>query len=62
MWSPTSSSLDCCSCPRTTLTAKFRRTSIAQAGKSTPGGERWFVDEVFLFRGSEKRYVYRAID
>ncbi len=23
---------------------------------------RWFVDEVFLFRKSEKRYLYRAID
>lgn len=25
-------------------------------------GRCWFVDEVFLFRGSEKRYLYRAID
>jgi len=25
-------------------------------------GGRWFVDEVFLFRKSEKRYLYRAID
>jgi len=25
-------------------------------------GRRWFVDEVFLFRKSEKRYLYRAID
>jgi len=25
-------------------------------------GRRWFVDEVFLFRRSEKRYLYRAID
>ena len=25
-------------------------------------GKRWFVDEVFLFRKSEKRYLYRAID
>jgi len=25
-------------------------------------GSRWFVDEVFLFRRSEKRYLYRAID
>jgi len=25
-------------------------------------GKRWFVDEVFLFRESEKRYLYRAID
>src|SRR5213592_3694269 len=24
-------------------------------------GRRWFVDEVFLFRKSEKRYLYRAI-
>jgi len=23
---------------------------------------RWFVDDVFLFRKSEKRYLYRAID
>src|ERR671933_2359547 len=27
-----------------------------------PVGKRWFVDEVFLFRNNEKRYVYRAID
>ncbi len=25
-------------------------------------GRRWFVDEVFLFRKGEKRYLYRAID
>ena len=25
-------------------------------------GRRWFVDEVFLFRKSEKRYLYRAVD
>jgi transposase, IS6 family len=25
-------------------------------------GQRWFVDEVFLFRKSEKRYLYRAVD
>jgi transposase-like protein len=25
-------------------------------------GRRWWVDEVFLFRGAEKRYLYRAID
>ena len=25
-------------------------------------GRRWWVDEVFLFRGTEKRYLYRAID
>jgi putative transposase len=25
-------------------------------------GKRWIVDEVFLFRKSEKRYLYRAID
>jgi putative transposase len=27
-----------------------------------PVGRRWFVDEVFVFRKSEKRYLYRAID
>jgi putative transposase len=27
-----------------------------------PVGKHWFVDEVFLFRKSEKRYLYRAID
>ncbi|MBV9545714.1 MAG: IS6 family transposase, partial [Chloroflexi bacterium] len=27
-----------------------------------PVGTRWFVDEVFIFRKSEKRYLYRAID
>ncbi len=25
-------------------------------------GRRWFVDEVFLFRKNQKRYLYRAID
>ena len=25
-------------------------------------GRRWYVDEVFLFRGIEKRYLYRAVD
>ncbi len=25
-------------------------------------GKRWYVDEVFLFRRSEKRYLYRAVD
>jgi len=25
-------------------------------------GRRWYVDEVFCFRGKEKRYLYRAID
>jgi putative transposase len=25
-------------------------------------GTRWFVDEVFLFRKGEKRYLYRAVD
>jgi hypothetical protein len=27
-----------------------------------PVGKRWFVDEVFLFRKNQKRYLYRAID
>jgi transposase-like protein len=27
-----------------------------------PVGKRWFVDEVFLFRRGQKRYLYRAID
>ena len=27
-----------------------------------PVGKHWFVDEVFLFRKGQKRYVYRAID
>jgi transposase-like protein len=27
-----------------------------------PVGKRWFVDEVFLFRKGQKRYLYRAID
>src|SRR5262249_35484844 len=25
-------------------------------------GRRWYVDEVFCFRGKQKRYLYRAID
>jgi len=25
-------------------------------------GRRWYVDEVFCFRGGQKRYLYRAID
>jgi transposase-like protein len=27
-----------------------------------PVGKRWIVDEVFLFRKGQKRYLYRAID
>src|SRR5919202_4040447 len=27
-----------------------------------PVGKHWFVDEVFLFRKGQKRYLYRAID
>ena len=27
-----------------------------------PVGQQWFVDEVFLFRKGQKRYLYRAID
>src|SRR5918911_4338761 len=27
-----------------------------------PVGKRWFVDEVFLFRKGQKRYLYRAVD
>ncbi len=25
-------------------------------------GRRWYIDEVFLFRGTVKRYLYRAVD
>ncbi len=25
-------------------------------------GRRWYIDEVFLFRGAVKRYLYRAVD
>lgn len=25
-------------------------------------GRRWYVDEVFCFRGKQKRYLYRAVD
>jgi transposase-like protein len=25
-------------------------------------GRRWYVDEGFMFRGAEKRYLYRAVD
>ena len=25
-------------------------------------GRRWYIDEVFLFRGTVKRYPYRAVD
>jgi transposase-like protein len=25
-------------------------------------GHRWYIDEVFLFRGAVKRYLYRAVD
>ena len=37
------------------LAAEVRR-------RRQPVGRCWFVDEVFLFRKSEKRYLYRAID
>jgi transposase-like protein len=36
------------------LTAEVRRRRRV--------GKRWFVDEVFLFRKGEKRYLYRAVD
>jgi len=25
-------------------------------------GRRWYIDEVFLFHGAVKRYLYRAVD
>src|ERR671937_780383 len=37
------------------LAAEVRR-------RRRPVGKRWFVDEVFLFRKGQKRYLYRAID
>jgi transposase-like protein len=37
------------------LAAEVRR-------RRPPVGKRWFVDEVFLFRKGQKRYLYRAID
>src|ERR687886_1713092 len=37
------------------LAAEVRR-------RRRPVGRRWFVDEVFLFRRGQKRYLYRAID
>src|SRR5919108_380989 len=37
------------------LAAEVRR-------RRRPVGRRWFVDEVFLFRKGQKRYLYRAID
>jgi transposase-like protein len=37
------------------LAAEVRR-------RRRPVGGRWFVDEVFLFRKGQKRYLYRAID
>jgi transposase-like protein len=37
------------------LAAEVRR-------RRRPIGRRWMVDEVFLFRKNDKRYLYRAID
>jgi putative transposase len=37
------------------LAAEVRR-------RRRPVGKRWIVDEVFLFRKGQKRYLYRAID
>jgi len=37
------------------LAAEIRR-------RRRPVGTRWIVDEVFLFRKGQKRYLYRAID
>lgn len=37
------------------LAAEVRR-------RRRPVGKRWIVDEVFLFRMGQKRYLYRAID
>ena len=39
--------------PQLALAARSHRRRI---------GRRWYVDEVFLFRGAEKRYLYRAVD
>ena len=34
----------------------------AEVSRRRRVGRRWFVDEVFLFRKGEKRYLYRAVD
>src|SRR5919199_1485537 len=38
------------------------RLAEAVRRRRRPVGRRWFVDEVFLFRKGQKRYLYRAID
>jgi transposase-like protein len=39
--------------PRLAVAARVHRLRL---------GWRWYVDEVLLFRGIEKRYLYRAVD
>jgi len=51
--------------PRTVLTwtQTFGPRLAAEVRKHRrPVGRRWYVDEVFLCRRSEQRYLYRAID
>jgi transposase-like protein len=49
---------------RTVLTwvQVFGSLLAAEVRRRRRVGKRWFVDEVFLFRKNEKRYLYRAVD
>jgi transposase-like protein len=40
-------------CPQLAVAARVHRRRL---------GRRWYVDEVFMFRGTEQRYLYRAVD
>jgi transposase-like protein len=42
-----------CSPPQLAATARRHRRRL---------GRRWYIDEVFLFHGAVKRYLYRAVD
>ena len=36
--------------------------AVAARPHRRPVGRRWYVDEVFMVRGTEKSYLYRAVD
>jgi len=55
--------IDVSHCTVLTWTQRFGpQVAVEIRRHRRPIGRRWYVDEVFLFRKGEKRYLYRAID
>ena len=46
--------------PRTAL--NWTQTFGPQLALAARVHRRWYVDELFMFRATEKRYLYRAVD